>query len=66
MSDTVIIAGIGALQVIMLAYIASLTRRTEKNTNSLVTKLVATTAASSHAEGKIEGASEEKAKSGNP
>jgi hypothetical protein len=51
MSDAVIIAAIGAAQVVLLAYIAAMTRRTEKNTNSMKDALVKSTAEASHAAG---------------
>lgn len=58
MSDPIKLALIGVglavltcIQTIVLAYIAYLSRRTEKNTNGMKDQLVASTAKASHAEG---------------
>lgn len=66
MSDAVIIAAIGSVQVVLLAYIAQMARRTEKNTNSMREQLVAKTEIASHAEGMADQREKTKAKGNVP
>jgi hypothetical protein len=62
----IVIAGFGVLNTVGIMMTAYYSRRTEKNTNSLVTRLLQTSGDAREAVGKLKGKAEEKAKSRPP